>query len=519
METNLYTFQDFEAAQNKSDFIWSAIERHKQSDIYKTALNADLYDKQKNVTINSYVQTIFNLSGAKVENYTASNAKIASNFFHRLNTQRCQYSLGNGVSFIDVSESGEDTTKQKLGAHFDHDIQEAAYKALIHGVSFCFWNLDRLYCFPVTEFVPFWDEFDGTLKAGARFWQLSQSHPLQVVLYELDGYTKFTSETSNAASLQETQEKRSYKEKVKTVPADDTEEIIGVENYSSLPIVPLWGSKLHQSTLVGLQDSIDSYDLIRSGFANDLTDVAQVYWIIENAGGMTESDLAKFRDRMLLNHIVQADTSAGSKVVPYVQEIPFEARQAYLKEIRNEIYESFGALDVHTVAAGATNDHIDAAYQPMDEEASDFEWQLSDCIRQILALQGIDDSPVFKRNRISNQMEQTEMVIAEAPYIDRETIIRKLPNFTPDEVAAILDRMDAEDFNRISSSVSVTEDGTVTEDVEENPLQDVSKATSIINIIAKIKAGTITEEQAIEILMATTSVPEGELRRLLSEQG
>lgn len=517
METNLYTFQDFENAQNKPDFIWSAIERHKQSEMYKTAIEADLYDRQKNTTINNYVQTIFTLSGAKVENYTASNAKIASNFFHRLNTQRCQYSLGKGVSFIDVSETGEDTTKEALGIHFDHDIQDAAYKSLIHGVTFCFWNLDRLYCFPITEFVPFWDEIDGTLKAGARFWQLSPNHPMQVVLYEIDGYTKLTSETNNAASLQISQEKRGYIEKVKNVPADETDEIIGVENYSSFPIVPLWGSKLHQSTLIGLQDSIDSYDLIRSGFANDLSDVAQVYWIIENAGGMTENELAKFRDRMLLNHIVQADTTAGSAVKPYTIDIPFEARQAYLKEIRNEIYESFGALDVHTVAAGATNDHIDAAYQPMDEEADDFEWQLAECIRQILALQGIEDSPVFSRNRISNQMEQVEMVVAESSWLDTETILRKLPNISPDEVQAIIERMTDDDFERMRAKISETEDGTITEEAEVNPLQDVSKATSIINIIAKIKAGTITEDQAIDILLATTTVPEEELRRLLSE--
>lgn len=515
--SELYTFQDFEAAQNKADFIWSAIGKHKQSDMYKTAMNADLYDKQLNVTINNYVNTIFTLSGAEVENYTASNAKIASNFFHRLNTQRCQYSLGNGVSFIDVSESGDDKTKEALGWHFDHDIQEAAYKALIHGVSFCFWNLNHLYCFPITEFVPLWDEFDGTLKAGARFWQLADDRPMQVVLYEMDGYTKFTSDTGNAASLVIVEEKKSYKEKVKSVPADETDEIIGVENYSSLPIVPLWGSKLHQSTLVGLQDSIDSYDLIRSGFANDLTDIAQIYWIIENAGGMTESDLERFRDRLLYNHIANADTDSGSKITPYTQEIPFQARQAYLKEIRSEIYEGFGALDVHAVAAGATNDHIDAAYQPMDEEADDFEWQLSDCIRQILALQNIDDSPIFKRNRISNQMEQVEMVISESPYLDKETILRKLPNISPDEVIAILDRSDNEDVERMDNSISITEDGTVTEDVEENPLKDISKATSIINIISKIKAGTVTEDQAIDILLSTTTLSEEELRRLLSD--
>lgn len=468
MGAELYTFQDFEKAQSVPDFLYSAIERHKTSDQYKIAVTADQYDRQLNTTINEYVKTIFTLTGEKVIDYTASNAKIASNFFHRLNTQRCMYSLGKGVSFIDAGEYGEDQTKERLGIHFDHDIQDAAYKALIHGVSFCFWNLDRLYCFPLTEFVPFWDEHDGTLKAGARFWQLSPDHPMTVVLYEVDGYTKFQTHSDGTSKLAEIQPKKAYIEKVKTVPADKVEEIVGVENYSSLPVVPLWGSKLHQSTLIGLQQSIDSYDLIRSGFANDLHDVAQIYWIIENASGMTHQDLAEFRDKLLFNHIAQADTSAGSSVKPYSQEIPYQARQAYLESIRNEIYESFGALDVHTVAAGATNDHIDAAYQPMDEEASDFEYQLSDCIHQILALIGIDDTPVFKRNRISNQMEQTEMVIAESPWLDRETVLRKLPNIQPDEVQAILERADSEEASRFSSSISVTENGTVEERVTED---------------------------------------------------
>lgn len=468
MSGQLYTFQDFEKATNIADFIQAAIEKHKTTKMYQTAVIADAYDRQENITINEYVKKIFTLAGQEVTNYTASNAKIASNFFHRLNTQRCMYSLGKGVSFIDAGEYGDDTTKELLGSHFDHDIQQAAYYALIHGVSFCFWNLDHLYCFPITEFVPFWDEHDGTLKAGARFWQLGPEYPLTVVLYELDGYTKYESRDDSLVNLREVEAKRPYIEKVATLPLDNTEEIVGVENYSNLPIVPLWGSKLHQSTLVGLRQSIDSYDLIRSGFANDLTDCAQIYWIIENAAGMTEDDLAKFRDRLIYNHIAQADTSAGSSVKPYTQEIPFQARQAYLQAIRNEIYESFGALDVHTVAAGATNDHIDAAYQPMDEEAADFEYQLSDCIRQILALQGIDDSPVFKRNRISNQLEQVQMVVAEAQWLDQETILRKLPNIQPDEVQSIMSHSDDEVLDRITASrMSVTEDGTERAEVEE----------------------------------------------------
>ena len=56
-------------------------------------------------------------------------------------------------------------------------------------------------------------------------------------------------------------------------------------------------------------------------------------------------------------------------------------------------------------AAAQTATQIDAAYQPLDENADDFEWQIIDFVQQILALMGIEDTPVFKRNRITTQME------------------------------------------------------------------------------------------------------------------
>ena len=96
------------------------------------------------------------------------------------------------------------------------------------------------------------------------------------------------------------------------------------------------------------------------------------------------------------------------------------------------------------MAAGATNDHIDAAYQPMDEEADEFERHIREGIMDILALQGIEDTPIFTRNRVSNVKEQVEIVLSEAEYLDDETVLRKLPNITPDEVAEILKRKDAD---------------------------------------------------------------------------
>ena len=264
--------------------------------------------------------------------------------------------------------------------------------------------------------------------------------------------------------------KKAYKTVIASTPAGD-EAIIGEENYSSLPIVPFWGSRLKQSTLIGMRQAIDSFDLIRSGFANDLTDCSQIYWIVENCGGMTDSDLAKFRDRLKINHIANVDSDNGGKATPFTQEIPFQARKEYLEEIRSGIYEDFGGLDVHAVAAGATNDHIDAAYQPLDENADDFEFQCIEFVQQILALIGEDDTPIFKRNRISNQKEQTDMVLLAANYLDETTVLNKLPFITPDEVQQILERKDKESMDRFTGGGS-TGSIPMEDETNEEPTED-----------------------------------------------
>lgn len=454
----MYTYQDFTRDRDTNGILQAinnAITHHLNSEIYKTAIKADNYDHQKNETITNYVRTIFSVMGTPMEDFTASNNKLCSNFFHRLNTQRCIYLLGNGVSFADhkteeVDDRGvkiiTDTTKEILGDQFDTDIKKIGYSALIHGLCFGFWNVNRLHRFMITEFVPLWDEDTGVLRAGIRFWRIDKTKPMIAVLYEENGYTKYKSKGVVGLDFKEIEPIKTYKNIVEISEADG-EQVVGEENYGSLPIVPMWGSDLHQSTLVGMQEKIDSFDLIRSGFANDLTDCAQVYWILENCGGMSNKELERFRDRLKINHIAVADTE-NSNVKPYTQDIPHTARAVYLSEIRAGIYEDFGALDVHTVAAGATNDHIDAAYQPMDEEADDFEYQVTEFIQQVLKLIGIEDTPVFKRNRISNEKEQTDMILSAAEYLDEETILNKLPFITVDEVSAILANKDQEAEDR-----------------------------------------------------------------------
>lgn len=441
----IITFQDWNElkAEDEKCAISKVINDWKSGKIYKTAVVADTYDRQENDTIMTYVKKMFSLSGMEIQDFTASNNKIASNFFRRLNVQRNTYSLGNGVTF------DKDGVKDKFGEKFDTMLLKAAYKALIHGVSFPFWN-GRMNCFEATEFAPLYDEETGVLMAGIRFWQIENDKPMFAVVYETDGYTKWKKADGEDWTI--VMEKTPYIQTIQYTEADGAE-IVDDSNYSALPVVPLWGSSLRQSTLIGLRSQIDSYDLIRSGFANDLSDVAQIYWIIENYGGMSEGDLARFRDRLKLNHIVEADTSEGGKITPYTQDIPYQARQIYLDGIRQSIYDDFGAFDVRGFSSGAkTATEIDAAYQPLDENADDFEGQIIEFVQELGKLIGLapdDCIPLFKRNRISNATEQMQ-ALALADWLDEETKIRHTPIITVDEQDEALKRLDAEAIERMT---------------------------------------------------------------------
>lgn len=465
--STFYTYQDFEEYVNKgkvTEFVGLAIDTHKTSPLCRTALDADQYDAGRNITISQVEQVIFTEHGQRKSNETASNLKLASNFFQRLNTQRCTYSLGNGVTFQ------ADGVRDKLGAEADRQLYTAGYYGLINGVSYLYWAYDHIHVFRATEFVPLVDEQTSDLRAGVRFWQLAPDRPLWATLYTEDGYLDFRSEDGNTGGLVPMSDDfQAYRMNLAQTPAT-TGDVFTAHNYSSLPIVPLWGNRCHQSTIVGVRELIDAYDLIQSGFANDLQDCAQIYWIVNGAGGTNEKELNRFRERLMYSHFASVNSDDVS-ITPYTQEIPYNAREAALTRIRAQIYDNFGGLDVSNISSAAkTATEINAAYQPMDENADDFEYQIIEAVRKLLALQGVsaeDATPQFKRNRVSNVKEQVEILMLEAPYLDDETILKKLPNVSEEEIDEIMKRKAEDDLDRLSGGFHSGNDQEEEEEPEE----------------------------------------------------
>lgn len=309
-----------------------------------------------------------------------------------------------------------------------------------------FFNLDHIDVFKVTEFAPLIGTEDGALHAGIRFWQIDAKHPLRATLYEEDGYTEMIWRGGDADG-EILRPKQAYTQIVRTSIADGVE-ILDGENYPNFPIVPLWGNKEHQSELTGLREKIDGYDLIQSGFANDLDDASQIYWIINNAGGMDEVDLKKFMDQIkrVKAAVVEDD---GAKAEAHTMELPYQARQTGLADLRDSLYRDAMALDTDKITAGnITATAIESAYENLELKCDGYEYCVTEAIKALLALAGVDDAPTYHRRKTTNQPEVTNMVLAAAQFLDDETILKHLPFLNIDEIDEILKRKDEEEAER-----------------------------------------------------------------------
>ena len=415
----MYTYQDLlEKGQNEDvrmNFVLSIIHAHKSSGEYETAEIAEEYLRHQNRTIVQYQKLLYTISGQAVPDNYSANYKIAHDFFKRFVTQQNQFLLGNGVTW------GDSKTADKVGKRFDYMVQKAGKYALTHGVSFGFFNLDHLDVFSFLEFAPLYDEDNGALMAGVRFWQIDATKPLRATLYEVDGYTDYIWRDGNGEILKP---KRSYKINVSYTGVDGIE-IYNGENYPAFPIVPLWGNPEKQSEIIGLREQIDAYDLITSGFANDLDDVSQIYWTISNAGGMDDIDLAMFVNRM--KTVKAAAVQDGEQAQAHTIDVPYSAREALLDRIRRDMYRDYRALDTEAISNGAvTATQIKAAYEGLVGKADEYEYCVLDFIRGLMEIAGIDDEPTFTRSMIVNQSEELQNLIALAQFLPSDYIVTKI---------------------------------------------------------------------------------------------
>lgn len=429
-----YTSQDFDGIAEKDlpRFVLDCVEKYKHSADFERALEALDYFTGHNRRIgqkyllHADVQVEKDERGRtkrRVRPVRVRGNQLPSGFFRRAVMQLSGYLLSNGV-FLGSREK-----KMCLGADFDRMLEMMGQMSLIEGVCWGFFNLDHLEVIPAAQdalsgFVPLYDEETGRLGAGIQFWQLDETRPLRVRLFEREGVTGFS--FSGEKCLYRGQ-RQSY--------------VVGLEGlsareYDRVPVVPLYANNEHESELTpAIKEKIDAYDNILSDLGNNLDRANDVYWVLNNFGGEMQQALEVQEQINRLKMVLcRSDLGQTSTAEMHTVEVPYEARQAALNILRKELYADFMALDMTAVTGGSlTNVAIRAAMADLDLKCNAFEWQCCAFVREVLLLAGTSaDQIVFKRQTISNAHETVQDIYLMRGDIDRRTALELNPYIDPD---------------------------------------------------------------------------------------
>lgn len=441
------TYQDWLEVANKSeaeriDFIRSAINEHKASKAYREAIIGEDYFNGQNTTIRRLEKFIYNAKGQAVPDYISANHKIANRFFYRSVLQATSVLLGNGVTWAD----DEGQTDEILGNSFHKDLMQVVRLAQTEGTSFAFWNLDHMEIYSLSNYVPFYDEEDGALKAGIRFWQIADNKPLRATVMELDGYEEYIFKNGEGEVLRE---KKPYILKTLTSEADGTEIYEG-ENYPTFPVVPCYCNATKTSDLMPIRSTIDSYDLISSAYANDIDDCNLIYWTITNASGMDDSDLVQVLDKLRKLHMAQLDDDQD--IQSHTVDVSYQGREAILDRLEQQLYKDAMALNTYDLASGAvTATQIQAAYEPLNQKLDMLESYVTDFLQRLLFVIGIEDEPTYDRSIVVNKTEEISTLVNSALYLDEDYVTEKIMTLfgDQDKVEDVLDNMDRKNLDRM----------------------------------------------------------------------
>lgn len=507
-----------EDEQKRIDFVYNAIQQHKASKEYETAVIADEYDKQQNRTMVRFQKTITTMTGKIVPDNFSASYKMCSNFYNRLTMQRVQYSLSNGVKWTGVTVavpigtrgatpkfifevdkngnvnyreewqvSAPTGIKEKLGLNFDTQLQKLCKAGIDGGVSFGFLDVKNrhknepetyiLKVFKITEFAPLYDEENGSLRAGIRWVQVDpNTKPLRATLYEEDGFTEYiwNERIEDGKRITEGQvykPKRPYKIERAEKGSIDEGEIYNGENYPAFPIVPFFANEHKQSAIVGMREHIDAYDLNKNGYANEL-DNAIVYWVLKGAAGFDDVEATAFVQKIKALGVANTENDQDVQAIPV--NPPIDGRERLLDRIEKDIYKDFGALDIDQVKSGAvTATQIKAAYEALDMAANQFEYQILEFLDRLMIVAGVKDTATFTRSMLINVGEMIQILLQAAPTLTDDYVTKKILELLGDGDQAdyIINQKAVEELNRFGIGIEESQQEQTEQEeteVEEN---------------------------------------------------
>ena len=367
--------------------------------------------------------------GGFVENRYVANNRIGYGIYKDIVSQKT-----NSLLDETPTVSGIELDK-KFIKQFGYAMKTGGQRAAGQGVSYIYQDyLGNLTVFQSENCIPYFDEMTGDLISLIRFWDIPtnyetsyqnnryQSYYTIIETYTKEGLTVY----STRGKFHVEKPLTPYKFKRTADLFDNT--ITGES--MNLPITIFRNNSDYKSDMTpSVRAKIDIIDTVNSGFANNIEDFSDLFWVIKNASGM---DSTAFEDYVAnINRSKKIIVGDGDDVDTKQIEIPTEARTKFVDLMKKELVFETGIIDTQAIAAGGDirNIGIKLMTLKLRQRISDFEWEAYRAATDIInkRLQYIGKAGEFdidfSEMLIGNDTELIDNANKIRPDVSRETYL------------------------------------------------------------------------------------------------
>lgn len=438
----------------ESKIIKELITQFNMSDVKRKMLEGERYFRDKNdilkKDLNSY--TVFDQKTGnkkKIINENKSDEHIPHGFYWKQVNQKKIYVCGKPITITyntPIKGKKEEKTKNAekkitnmvwniLGANFEKLIKNRVKEASNKGRAWIHPNYRNgklvFEKYPSEECIPIYDNETQTYLIGfIHFYtiqDLTGDKPEDRIYVEYwdEKEVRYFIETKvgdTTVYLEDVTREKPECHWYREIYDNALNNLKGVEKHSwgKVPFIEIENNEEKMTDLEPIKPLIDAYDLINSNFVNTVEDLKEIIWLINGYGA---ENLLALIENLKVNGVARTNDTAG-KIDAKLLPIPYEARQALLKGLKELIYEFGRAVDTSNkdlIGQAPSGVSLEFLYTDLDMKADDCIGGLTSAIHEVLwyvlqdlKMQGkipqeineFDFKIEFNKSRIFNENEK-----------------------------------------------------------------------------------------------------------------
>lgn len=350
----------------------------------------------------------------KMVNENKSDEHIPHGFYQKQVNQKKEYVCGNPITIaytspIDKNKNNKESIKcaekkitnmvwNSLGANFEKLIKNRIKEASNKGRSWLHPNyrngklvFDK---YPSEECIPIYDnESQSYLVGFIHFYTIQdlsgeKAEDRIYVEYWDEKEVRYYIETKvgdTTVYLEDVTRPRPECHWHREIYDNALNNLKGIEKHSwgRVPFIEIENNEEKMTDLEPIKNLIDAYDLINSNFVNTVEDLKEIVWLINGFGA---ENILTLIENLKINGVARTNDMAG-KIDAKLLPIPYEARQALLKGLKELIYEFGRAVDTSNkdlVGQAPSGVSLEFLYTDLDMKADDSIGGLRSAIYEIL---------------------------------------------------------------------------------------------------------------------------------------